>query len=131
MYLCPECGADQVAGRERCPCGADLRVLRDLATLLDAWFNAGVDALEAGRPGEAVEWFGACAIARPTEAEPLELLARAWFLLGRPAEAGRVLDRADDLGPAGPARVELRAWVIGASQRSPAGGDPEAAQQKN
>lgn len=131
MYLCPECGSDQIAGRERCLCGADLRVLRDLTALQDAWFNAGAGALEAGRHGEAVEWFAACAVARPTEVEPLELLARSWLLLGRPAEAARVLDRADELGPPGEARSALRSQIAEASQRIPAAGNPEPVQQLN
>ena len=83
MYSCPACGAEDVAGRAACRCGADLSLLLRLDGIADAWFNRGLEALAEGAPGRALEWFAACCVARPTDAAARLALARVWPQLGR------------------------------------------------
>jgi hypothetical protein len=113
MYSCPACGFDRVEGLSRCRCGADLSLLAELDATVDAWFNAGLDALGAGDTGGALEWLAAYAKARPTDAAGPAVLARLWLQLGHPDFALRCLDRAAELELETPERSALRALALG------------------
>ncbi len=107
MYNCPACGEGEVTGRTRCRCGADLALLQQLDAVADGWFNRGLEALAAGRPGEALEWLSACCAARPTDAAARRAQAKVWAQLGHFAEARVALERAAALDPDA---AELRAF---------------------
>jgi tetratricopeptide (TPR) repeat protein len=94
MYKCPACGVDEVEGLGRCRCGADLSLLLTLDATVDAWFNRGLAALARQAPGEALEWFSACCIARPSDGPARLAQAKTWALLGRWQEAGDSLAKA-------------------------------------
>jgi len=108
MYSCPACGAENVAGRQECPCGADLSLLVRLDGLADAWYNRGLEALEAGRTGEALEWLSACCAARPTDLGARVAQAKVWAQLKRWEEARESAARAAELDPTAGEVVELR-----------------------
>jgi tetratricopeptide (TPR) repeat protein len=112
MYDCPACGAAVAAGAAACrSCGADLGLLRAIDAVPDAWFNRGLDAIAAGHPGRAVEWFAAACAAKPGDSRLWLALARAWARLGRPAEALGALSRAVDAGAVPEEAAVLRAAI--------------------
>ena len=125
MYTCPECGREGLERRDLCWCGADVSLLSAMEAALDAWHNAGVAAAEAGDYERALEWFAACAVARPSDAGALTLLAKLWLRLGHPGAALRALDRATELEPETTERSALRAMALG-SERDAAGRPAEA-----
>lgn len=108
MYSCPACGASAVARRSRCVCGADLSLLVSLDGLCDTWFNSALTALAAGATGRALEWFAACAAARPSDGAALRALARVWAQLGHHREAGEALERAAAIEPDAPDVAVIR-----------------------
>jgi Flp pilus assembly protein TadD len=99
MYKCPACGKDDVTGLSRCRCGADLTLLQTLDGVADVWFNYGLEALNRGAPGEALEWFSACCAARPTDAPARRAQAKVWAQLGHFREARDALKKAELLDP--------------------------------
>jgi len=108
MYSCPACGAENVAQRSACACGADLTLLRKLDGLGDAWFNRALESLAAGATGRAIEWLAACCVARPNDAAACRALAKAWAQLGHWREACDALDRAVALDPQDPTLEPIR-----------------------
>jgi hypothetical protein len=98
MYKCPACGVDVERWPVSCQCGADLLLLATLDAVVDGWYNRGLAALGRGACGEALEWFSACCVARPTDGEARVAQAKIWAQLGRWQEAGMSLARARDLG---------------------------------
>ena len=108
MYSCPACGAEEVAGRSRCECGADLTLLQHLDAIADAWFNKALDALKEGAHGRALEWLSACCAARPTDAAARRAQAKVWAQIGRPNEARDSLERAAELEPDSPDIAQIR-----------------------
>jgi tetratricopeptide (TPR) repeat protein len=117
LYSCPACGADQTPGSPRCRCGADLRLLQQLDSLADAWFNRALTALADGSPGRALEWLAAACAARPDDFPARLALARVWAQLGRPTEAADALERAAALDPDAPEVAALRE-IITPQERS-------------
>lgn len=116
MYTCPECGRETVERREVCWCGADLSLLAAMEGTLDAWHNEGAAAAEAGDWPRTLEWFAACAVARPTDVDALTVLARVWVKLGHPTAALRLLDRAAELEAENSDRADLRALALEAAR---------------
>jgi tetratricopeptide (TPR) repeat protein len=108
MYSCPCCGAESAADRSKCPCGADLSLLARLDGVADAWFNEGLQALERGARGRALEWVSACCAARPTDAAARLVQARLWGQLGLWAEASDALERAAAIDPTLPELTAVR-----------------------
>lgn len=109
MLHCPSCSSTIPDRRASCVCGADLLALQEIETLVDAWFNRAVEALEAGDEGRALEWLAACSIARPSDVEALAALALLWIRLGRPDDARRALERARSVEPDAAAIGEVEA----------------------
>jgi tetratricopeptide (TPR) repeat protein len=107
-YNCPACGADDVAHRAVCRCGADLSLLQRLDGIADAWFNRALAALAEGAPGRALEWLSASCTARPSDAAARRAQAKVWAQLGRWAEARDALQRAAALEPDAPELALLR-----------------------
>ena len=99
MYTCPACGSEDVIGRATCRCGADLTLLLLLESTVNAWFNQGLKALSAGKPGQALEWFSACCAAQPTDAAARLAQAKAWCQLERWTEAQDSLARVRLINP--------------------------------
>lgn len=98
-YTCPACGKDDVAGLSACPCGADLSILAAISGACDAWFNRGLEAAAAGDLPQAVEWFGACCAAVPTDAAAWVAVAKVWLRLRRRSAARRALEQAARIDP--------------------------------
>jgi tetratricopeptide (TPR) repeat protein len=91
MYSCPKCGLEEVAGKAACSCGEDLSALQRFDAVADAWFNQGLQHAKMGKPGEALEWMAACAIARPSDAACRRAMSKLWIQLGHIEEAERCL----------------------------------------
>ena len=108
MFTCPECRREGLERRDFCWCGADVSLLSALEVALDAWYNAGMAAVQAKDYARALEWFSACAVARPADAAVLTILAKLWLRLGHPAPALRSLDSAAELEPETLVRSALR-----------------------
>lgn len=108
MYSCPACGAEDVSNRSTCRCGADLTLLQRLDALADAWFNRALEALDLGKPGQALEWLSACCAARPSDAAARRAQARLWAQLGHWPEAQDALERARAIEPDAPALAEIQ-----------------------
>ncbi len=118
MYSCPACGKEVDAGAARCPCGADLTLLRDLHALADSWFNRALAAAEGSELGQALELMGACCAVRPHDAEARYVLAQLYGQLGLADEAQAALARRRELDPAQPGLAELERSI--ARLRGPA-----------
>ncbi len=99
MIICPACSRQHTNVQDFCRCGADLRLLHQLNSLADAWFNKGLDLAAAGKPGEALMWFSACCTARPSDAAAWLALAQLWGQLGHWREGFLALDRAREIDP--------------------------------
>ena len=108
MYSCPACGAEGVANRSACRCGADLSLLQSLDSITDAWFNRALEALAEGAPGQALEWLSACCVVRPTDAAARRAQARVWAQLGLLQEAQDALDRAAAIVPDAPELADIQ-----------------------
>lgn len=109
MYSCPACGAEEVASRTTCLCGADLAPLQRLDGMADAWFNRALESLAVGQTGRALEWLSASCAARPTDAAARRAQARIWAQLGLWQEARDALQRAADIDPDAPELADLQA----------------------
>lgn len=118
MYSCPACGAEEVASRAACSCGADLAPLQRLDGMADAWFNRALEALAAGHTGRALEWLSASCAARPTDAAARRAQAKIWAQLGLWQEARDALQRAADIDPDAPELAALRAALQDAASPS-------------
>lgn len=118
MYSCPVCDNNDVVGQATCSCGTDLTLLRHLDAAIDAWFNRGLAALAACRKGEALEWFSACCIARPTDAEAHRLRGEVWIELDHTPEARAALERAETLDPGSLKLAPLREAIAIAETKS-------------
>jgi predicted Zn-dependent protease len=99
MYSCPECGAEEVASRATCVCGADLVPLQRLDSVADAWFNRALESLAGGATGRALEWLSASCAARPTDVAARLAQAKVWAQLGHCDEARDALERAAAIDP--------------------------------
>ncbi len=99
MHTCPACGRKTISGMLRCDCGADLSLLAMLDATVDGWFNRGLAAANNNSAAEALEWFSACCVARPTDAPARIAQAKCWARLGRFDEALVALDKAAALEP--------------------------------
>lgn len=115
MYSCPACGTENVAGLAACRCGQDLSLLLSIEATADAWFNCGLEALEAGAPERALEWISACCAAKPTDAKAILLQAKLWARLGRWQAASAALDRAEKLDPSSSDLLAVRQALTRAS----------------
>ena len=117
MYSCPACGAEDVAKRSVCVCGADLSLLERLDAVADAWFNRALEALEEGAVGRALEWLSACCAARPTDAAALRAQAKVWAQLGHLKEAQGALERAAAIEPDGAETAAIRQALAECARR--------------
>lgn len=104
MYACPACKTEDVAGQERCRCGADLSLLVRLQALADIWFNRALVAHAQGQHARALELLSACCVVRPDDAEARIVQAQVLAHLGRWQEACEAVHTARDIDPD---RVEL------------------------
>jgi hypothetical protein len=89
-------------------CGADLSLFYSLDATADAWFNLGLEAIAASRPGRALEWISACCAARPTDVAAIRVQAKLWAQLGHVDEARAALARAAQLDPDAPELEPIR-----------------------
>ena len=117
-YSCPACGADDVGGRDRCKCGADVSLLRALDAAPDAWFNRALKALNDGDPGRALEWVSACCAARPSDGAARRVQAKIWAQLGHWQEAVRALSQSAEIEPDSDEVKEIREALRAAQTRA-------------
>lgn len=112
MFTCPTCGAAASPEDLVCRCGTDLALLWTLERLPDVWFNRALEALPAGRAGEALEWFAACCAARPSDAAARRALAKVWAQLGHVGEAERALEQSARIDPDHADLVAIRQALV-------------------
>ncbi|MBI3248834.1 MAG: tetratricopeptide repeat protein [Deltaproteobacteria bacterium] len=119
MYTCPSCKNDDVVGKERCRCGADLGLLQRFVGLSDAWFNRALALQNEGRYGRALELLSACCVVRPDDSEARLVQAQMFAQLGCWREAGEALQAVRELDPDQPELAALEAALAEAgTQRS-------------
>ncbi|MEA3401485.1 MAG: tetratricopeptide repeat protein [Armatimonadota bacterium] len=102
---------------DRCTCGADLRLLRELHALADAWFNEALAAAERGDMAAALRLIGACCTARPRDAQARYVMAQLFAQLGCLDEAEATLARCHQLDPGHPGVAELQRGLARTRQR--------------
>ena len=119
MLNCPACGTPVERREQACSCGADLRLLRDLDGLADAWLNRGLAVLGKQGAGKALEWVSASCVARPTDAQARRIQAKLWAQLGKWDEALEALACASALDGDAQESEELRKAILerGGSER--------------
>jgi tetratricopeptide (TPR) repeat protein len=112
VYLCPACKTDDVSGKDRCRCGADLSLLQRLSALVDAWFNRALELHAQGQSSRALELLAACCVVSPNDAEARIVQAQILAGLGRRQEAREVLQIARDIDPGQADLASLKAALV-------------------